>query len=91
MKWLFPPLAALALAFATPAAAQRELPDFTRLVEEQGPAVVNISTTQVRRAPQALPQIPGMEGEEGQEFFRRFIPRQPQQRSEEHTSELQSH
>ncbi|MBM3352372.1 MAG: DegQ family serine endoprotease [Betaproteobacteria bacterium] len=75
-------IAVLLLAFASAAAAQvRDLPDFTRLVEEQGRAVVNISTTQaVRRS--ALPQIPNMDDEEVQEFFRRFIPRQqpgPQQ------------
>src|SRR5205809_1533981 len=52
------------------------LPDFTRLVEEQGSAVVNISTTQAVRRTSALPQIPGMEDDEIQEFFRRFIPRQ---------------
>jgi serine protease Do len=68
----------LALFCAT-ALAQRELPDFTRLVEEQGNAVVNISTTQaVRRpGPGAVPQVPGIEDEEVLEFFRRFIPRQP--------------
>ena len=66
----------LALAFAAQAAAQmRDLPDFTRLVEDHGAAVVNISTTQAVRRPAALPQFPGMESEEGQEFFRRFIPR----------------
>jgi len=54
----------------------RDLPDFTRLVEEQGAAVVNISTTQsARRA--GAPQAPGAEDEEMLEFFRRFIPRQP--------------
>ena len=70
-------LAALWLAaFCAAALAQaRELPDFTRLVEEQGGAVVNISTTQaVRRS--ALPQVPGIEDEEVLEFFRRFVPRQ---------------
>jgi serine protease Do len=44
--------------------------------------VVNISTTQAVRRPTGVPQIPGMEDEEVQEFFRRFIPRQqpgPQQ------------
>src|SRR5258708_3033184 len=72
-------LAALWLAaFCLAAQAQRELPDFTRLVEEQGNAVVNISTTRaVRRTSGALPQVPGMEDEEVLEFFRRFIPRQP--------------
>src|SRR5262249_28115830 len=45
-------------------------------VEDTGNAVVNISTTQaVRRS--AVPQVPGIEDEEIQEFFRRFIPRQP--------------
>src|SRR3954451_23288334 len=59
-------------------AVQAQLPDFTRLVEEQGNAVVNISTTQaVRRPSAAVPQVPGMEDEEVLEFFRRFIPRQP--------------
>ncbi len=69
--------AVLLLAVATQAFGQaRELPDFTRLVEEQGAAVVNISTTQaVRRS--ALPQLPNIEDEEVMEFFRRFIPRQP--------------
>src|SRR5512134_2059484 len=54
----------------------RDLPDFTRLVEEQGAAVVNISTTQTPRRT-AAPQAPGTEDEEMLEFFRRFIPRQP--------------
>ena len=63
-------------AFCAAAIAQtRDLPDFTRLVEEQGSAVVNISTTQAVRRTQALPQVPGLEDEEIQEFFRRFIPR----------------
>ena len=48
----------LVLLCSTALAQGRELPDFTRLVEEQGGAVVNISTTQaVRRA--AVPQVPG--------------------------------
>ena len=52
------------------------LPDFTRLVEEQGPAVVNISTRQeIRR--RAIPKIPGIGDDELQEFFRRFMPREP--------------
>jgi serine protease Do len=64
-------------AAATLAAAQgRELPDFTRLVEEQGAAVVNISTTQTPRRAN-VPQVPNVEDEEMLEFFRRFIPRQP--------------
>jgi len=54
----------------------RDLPDFTRLVEEQGSAVVNISTTQAPRRV-STPQLPNIEDEEMLEFFRRFIPRQP--------------
>jgi len=70
--------AALALfAAAAGATAQsRELPDFTQLVEGQGAAVVNISTTQSpRRA--AGPQAPNLEDDEMLEFFRRFVPRPP--------------
>jgi serine protease Do len=64
-------------AFTALASAQgRELPDFARLVEEQGAAVVNISTTQTPRR-SATPQVPNIEDEEMLEFFRRFIPRQP--------------
>jgi serine protease Do len=76
MHWSRRVFALFAFAFAAQAAAQaRELPDFTRLVEDQGAAVVNISTSQaVRRSP--IPQFPGIEDEEVLEFFRRFIPRQ---------------
>ena len=72
-------VALLGFAFAALAQAQaRELPDFTRLVEDHGSAVVNISTTQaVRRT--NVPQMPNIEDEEVLEFFRRFIPRQPGQ------------
>ena len=53
--------ALLALAFP---AASRELPDFTELVEEQGPTVVNISTTSLK--------APATGGEEDPfDFFRR--------------------
>jgi serine protease Do len=65
----------LTLCAAFAAAQGRELPDFTRLVEEQGASVVNISTTQAARRA-AVPQIPNVEDEEVLEFFRRFIPRQ---------------
>jgi len=83
MHWFRTQLALLAFLFAGFASAQgRDLPDFVKLVDDQGGAVVNISTTQAVRRPTNLPQIPGMEDEEVQEFFRRFIPRQqpgPQQ------------
>jgi len=78
----------LLLCFLTISAAAiaqgRELPDFTHLVEQQGPAVVNISTTQsLRRS--SLPQFPGIEDEEMLEFFRRFIPRSPGVPRESHS------
>jgi len=83
MIWVRAMVALLVIPFAGFAQAQgRDLPDFVRLVEEQGGAVVNISTTQAVRRSAAVPQIPGIEDEEVQEFFRRFIPRQqpgPQQ------------
>jgi serine protease Do len=61
------------------------LPDFTVLAEKQGPAVVNISITQVTRR-SAMP-FPGMPYDENlQEFFKRFgipgIPGAPNQGGE---------
>ena len=56
----------------------RGLPDFTELVERQGPAVVNISTTQsVRSGGRGAQPFPFDENDPMYEFFRRFIPRQP--------------
>ncbi|MEW6466155.1 MAG: DegQ family serine endoprotease [Pseudomonadota bacterium] len=74
---LAPMLAALALsvgplgvtpALAQPAAAARALPDFTDLVEQVGPSVVNIRTLEKVRTPD-----PGEADAEMQEFFRRFF------------------
>ena len=42
-------------------AQARELPDFTELVEKQGPAVVNISTSQTVRARSAADAESGRE------------------------------
>lgn len=53
------------------------LPDFTELVERQGPAVVNISTTQVTRSQAQVMPFPFDEDDPAFEFFKRFIPRQP--------------
>lgn len=67
--------ALLALVFVVlPATAPAQLPDFTELVERQGAAVVNISTTQAPRGntAQRLPQLD--ENDPFYEFFRRFIP-----------------
>jgi serine protease Do len=63
-----------ALYFLVPVASAAQLPDFTELVEKQGPTVVNISTTQSVKSPVA-PQIPNLpEDDPFYEFFRRFIP-----------------
>jgi serine protease Do len=55
----------------------KELPDFTDLVEKQGAAVVNISTTQIIQNPQGIPNIP--EDDPFYEFFRRFAPQMPRE------------
>jgi serine protease Do len=69
--------ASLLLLASAAQAQQRDLPDFTKLVEDNGMAVVNISTTQaVRRPTAAVPGMPEIEDEEIREFFRRFVPRQ---------------
>jgi serine protease Do len=63
-----------ALSFATPSPAQRGLPDFTDLYEQQGPAVVSIDVTStVKRSPLADLS----EDDPFYEFFRRFgqVPR----------------
>ena len=52
----------------------RDLPDFSDLVDKQGAAVVNISTTQTVRG-QTAP--PGSEEDPFYDFFRRFGPPQP--------------
>jgi serine protease Do len=65
---------------ASSSALARELPEFTALVEHNGPAVVNISTTQkappdeVRLPRDLQPGIPpGMEGGPWDDLFRRFF------------------
>jgi len=56
----------------------RALPDFTALVEQYGPAVVNISTTAKVQAQAQQPQTPGEPGDPFYEFFRRFQIPMPQ-------------
>jgi len=58
-------------------AQSRGLPDFTELAEKQGPAVVNISTTQVMRGQNQAMPFPFDENDPAFEFFKRFIPRNP--------------
>ncbi|MDP1718499.1 MAG: Do family serine endopeptidase, partial [Burkholderiales bacterium] len=65
----------VALCLLAPVAVAAQLPDFTELVEKQGPAVVNISTTQTARPNPLAPQIPNLQEDDPfYEFFRRFIP-----------------
>ena len=66
----------------TVTAHSRELPDFTTLVEENSPAVVNISTSQKRQPVQTLPEMPDIpEDSPFHDFFRRFFGEgQPQDR-----------
>lgn len=74
IRWwraLFPWL----LLFLTLPSVARDLPDFTDLVERQGVAVVNISSTQARSRESAFPGID--ENDPMFDFFRRFIPRHP--------------
>lgn len=77
----------LALMLLIMPAAQAQLPDFTVLVEESAPAVVNISTRQTVRSQPALGGFHGLPDLEGlppifREFFERSIPmpRSPQGR-----------
>jgi serine protease Do len=64
----------------TQALDAKELPDFTELVEKQGAAVVNVSTTQLVRNTQAFPGMPNLpEGDPFYEFFRRFAPQVPRE------------
>lgn len=70
-------LAVLLLGHA--AVANAQLPDFTPLVENASPAVVNISTKQKVPARGANPHMPDLEGLPPifREFFEHSIPRMP--------------
>jgi serine protease Do len=73
-------LIGVALVFGVMGSASaqtRELPDFTDLVEKQGAAVVNISTTQIIQNMQGIPNIP--EDDPFYEFFKRFAPQIPRE------------
>lgn len=66
--------AALWLTFVLPVRA--DYPDFTELVKESSPAVVNIRTT---RSPDSV--LDGMDEQEVPEIFRRFFRDMPERRS----------
>ncbi len=60
--------------------AASNLPDFTELVEKQGAAVVNVSTTQMIHTPQMLQGMPNLpEDDPFYDFFRRFAPQTPRE------------
>ena len=62
-------------------ALTRELPDFTDLVEKQGSAVVNISSTQIAHNTQIVPGMPNLpKNDPFFEFFNRFAPQVPRER-----------
>ena len=75
------PLLAVALLWGQSLLAQASLPDFTDLVQEASPAVVNISTRQKmpERAVAGQPGLPDLEGLPPmfREFFERSIPQAP--------------
>lgn len=72
-------LSALLLLLGQSLLANAELPEFSKLVEQASPAVVNISTTQkiaARPAGAGVPQMPDLEGMPP--MFREFFERMPQ-------------
>ncbi|GAB2181598.1 DegQ family serine endoprotease [Denitratisoma sp. agr-D3] len=62
----------MTLQTATVSAQGKDLPDFADLVEKQGAAVVNISTTQIVKAGRGNVQLPFDEDDPMYEFFKRF-------------------
>lgn len=70
--------------FGQAVVAQAELPDFTPLVEDASPAVVNISTKQSKPVRGGPAQMPDLEGIPPmfREFFERGLPQQPDRRRE---------
>lgn len=66
----------LALLAATAIGQTKDLPDFTELAEKQGPAVVNVSTTQVIKGQRFAHPFPFDEDDPAFELFRRFMPPQ---------------
>jgi serine protease Do len=73
----FVALFSLLFAVGFAQAQMRGLPDFTELAEKQGPAVVNISTTQVTRTQAQGMPFPIDPSDPAFELFKRFFPRMP--------------
>ncbi|MDD3884901.1 MAG: DegQ family serine endoprotease [Gallionella sp.] len=74
LKKLFFVACAMGILLMQPVQA-RDLPDFAGLVEKQGAAVVNVSTTQIVRRAQGPAGVP--ENDPFFEFFHRFAPQVP--------------
>jgi serine protease Do len=68
-------------------AQAKNLPDFTGLVAKEGPAVVNISTTQVLKTPRFSHPFPFNPNDPNFDFFRHFLPRQIPGMPKEYKSE----
>lgn len=69
---LMVPALAMAALMGSQLVQARELPDFTQLVKDSAPAVVNIATTtEIQRS--SGPVFRGPNGEEMPEFFKRFF------------------
>ena len=66
------------ICFIAPLLA-KYLPDLTDLAEKQGPAVVNVSTTQTVQSQQGIPPLPFSEDDPFYEFFKRFAPPMPRE------------
>lgn len=83
--------ALIVLCLMLPLPVLAQLPDFTDLVEKQGAAVVNISTTQAGSRNPLAQQFPNLpEDDPFFEFFRRFMPNQPGQPREFQSQSLGS-
>ena len=75
-------------------AAEQQLPDFRKLVKQNEPAVVNISSTQAprRQTPARLPGLPELPGKENSylDFFKRFFQERPELPSDRQANSLGS-
>ncbi len=70
----------LLVLFISQHAYAKDLPDFTDLVEKQGAAVVNISTTQLIHDGQMSPDFPNLPKDDPfYEFFKRFGQQMPRE------------
>ncbi len=97
-RHLFHVVLALSLCWMTAApartAAESPLPDFRKLVKQNEPTVVNISTTQMPRRKRAtrIPSLPEQPGGDNPylEFFKRFFQDRPELPSEHQANSLGS-